>query len=279
VSEPGSAEKLSKRKLKTYLKHTDFRKLNEHGAAIMEALDIPIAPETFSPLLVDFYRSVGYQPEALLNYLLLLGWSFDDRREMFTLNDMIEKFTLKRVNKSAASFDPQKLLVFQERHMQRLAPAAKVTSALPFLQRSGVVSETPSASERDLVASVVTAAGDRLKVAGDIVNYLEFFYPDDVFTYDEKAFNKRVRADGAAERLRRFEIRLKTVDPFDAETLDSAMHQFIEDEEIPIGQIIHAVRVAVTGKAVGFGLFEGLAILGRDACLARIDRALMRLNG
>ena len=111
------------------------------------------------------------------------------------------------------------------------------------------------------------------------MNYLEFFHPDDVFTYDEKAFNKRIRADGAAERLRRFKIRLKTVDPFDAETLDSAMHQFIEDEEIPIGQIIHAVRVAVTGKAVGFGLFEGLVILGRDACLARIDRALMRLNG
>ena len=279
VAEPGSAEKLSKRKLKTYLKHTDFRKLNEHGVAIMEALDIPIVPETFSPLLVDFYRSVGYQPEALLNYLLLLGWSFDDRTEMFTPDEMIEKFTLKRVNKSAASFDPQKLLVFQERYMQRLSPAAQATSALPFLQRSGTVSETPSVSERDLVASVVTAAGDRLKVAGDIVNYLEFFHPDDVFTYDEKAFNKRIRADGAAERLERFKLRLKTVDPFDAETLDSAMHQFVEDEEIPIGQIIHAVRVAVTGKAVGFGLFEGLAILGRDACLARIDRALMRLNG
>ncbi|SVD38068.1 uncharacterized protein METZ01_LOCUS390922, partial [marine metagenome] len=197
VAEPGSAEKLSKRKLKTYLKHTDFRKLNEHGVAIMEALDIPIVPETFSPLLVDFYRSVGYQPEALLNYLLLLGWSFDDRTEMFTPDEMIEKFTLKRVNKSAASFDPQKLLVFQERYMQRLSPAAQATSALPFLQRSGTVSETPSVSERDLVASVVTAAGDRLKVAGDIVNYLEFFHPDDVFTYDEKAFNKRIRPDGA----------------------------------------------------------------------------------
>lgn len=278
VAEPGSAEKLSKRKLKTYLKHADFRKLNEHGAAIMEALDIPIVPETFSPLLVDFYRSVGYQPEALLNYLLLLGWSLDDRTEMFTLDDMIENFTLKRVNKSAASFDPQKLLAFQERYMQRLSPAAKVTSALPFLQRSGVVSKTPSASERDLVTSVVMAAGDRLKVAGDIVNYLEFFYPDDVFTYDEKAFNKRIRADGAADRLKRFKLRLKTVDPFDATTLDSAMHQFVEDEKIPIGQIIHAVRVAVTGKTVGFGLFESLAILGCDACLARIDRALMRLT-
>ena len=245
----------------------------------MEALDIPITPETFSPLLVDFYRSVGYQAEALLNYLLLLGWSFDDRTEMFTPDEMIDKFTLKRVNKSAASFDPQKLLVFQERYMQRLSPAAQATSALPFLQRSGTVSETPSVSERDLVARVVTAAGDRLKVAGDIVNYLEFFHPDDVFTYDEKAFNKRIRADGAAERLERFKLRLKTADPFDAKTLDSVMHQFVEDEKIPIGQIIHAVRVAVTGKAVGFGLFEGLAILGRDACLARIDRALMRLNG
>ena len=98
-----------------------------------------------------------------------------------------------------------------------------------------------------------------------------------MFSYDDKAFDKRIRAAAAAELLGRFRIQLEAVDPFDAATLDGMMHRFIEAEAITVGQIIHAVRVAVTGKAIGFGLFDVLAILGREASLARIDRALARL--
>ena len=276
MAEPGSAEKLSKRKLGTYLRHHDFRKLHEHAAAIMEALGEPVATESFNPLVVAFYRAVGYRPEALLNYLLLLGWSLDDRTEMFTTEEMIEQFTLERVNKSAASFDPPKLLAFEERYMQRLPLAARAEAAAPFLQRNGALPASPSAADLDRVSRVVAAAGERLKVAGDIVGYLEFFRPDDAFPYDEKAFAKRIGAAGAAGRLGRFRAVLETVDPFDAAALHDAMQRFIAAEDIAIGRIIHAVRVAVTGKGVGFGLFEGLEILGREACLARIDRALAR---
>ena len=279
VAELGSAEKLSKRKVGAYLRHPDFRKLHEHGAAIMAALGEPVAPESFNPLVVAFYRAVGYRPEALLNYLLLLGWSLDDRTEMFTVAEMIERFTLERVNRSAASFDPPKLLAFEERYMQRLPLPARAAAVVPFLQRRGALPESPSAAACDRVSRVVAAAGERLKVAGDILGYLEFFRPDDAFPYDEKAFDKRLRADGAAGRLERFRTVLDTVDPFDVATLHEAMQRFIETEAIAIGRIIHAVRVAVTGKAVGFGLFEGLEILGREACVARIDRALARLAG
>ena len=226
-----------------------------------------------------FYRAVGYRPEALLNYLLLLGWSLDDRTEMFTTGEMIEQFTLERVNRSAASFDPPKLLAFEERYMQRLPPAARAAAAAPFLQRNGALPESPAPADLDRVSRVVEAAGERLKVAGDILGYLEFFGPDDAFPYDGKAFAKRIGAAGAAGRLERFRAVLATVDPFDAATLHDAMQRFIAAEDIAIGRIIHAVRVAVTGKGVGFGLFEGLEILGREACLARIDRALGRLAG
>ena len=133
VAEPGSAEKLSKRKVGAYLRHPDFRKLHEHGAAVMEALGEPVATDAFNPLVAAFYRAVGYRPEALLNYLLLLGWSLDDRTEMFTTEEMIARFTLERVNKSAASFDPLKLLAFEERYMQRLPPAARAAAVAPFL--------------------------------------------------------------------------------------------------------------------------------------------------
>jgi len=127
---------------------------------------------------------------------------------------------------------------------------------------------------RATLAAVVAAAGDRIKVAGDILEFTYFFLPDDQLPYDEQAFDKCVRKPGAAELLRKFRERLAAAEPFDAPTLEALMHAFVAAEGIKIGEIIHAVRVAVTGKSVGLGLFDSLAILGRDHCLARIDRAL-----
>ncbi len=84
VAEPGSSNKLSKRKLDKYLKHAEFKKLYDHGLGIAEAIGHEVSPETFNPVVVDFYRTVGYLPHAVLNYLLLLGWSLDDKTEQFT---------------------------------------------------------------------------------------------------------------------------------------------------------------------------------------------------
>ena len=274
VAAPGSGQKLSKRKLDAYVKRHEFRQVYDHGLAVMSRLGKPVSAETFNPVMLDFYRDVGYLPQALISYLLLLGWSLDDRTETFTRDEMIRHFSLGRVNRSAASFDPQKLLAFQERQMRSLSTAEIAAMAVPFLERAGLVSAPPTDAESQRVTEVVAAAGDRLKVAGDILTYPEFFGPDSAVSYDEKAFDKRLRRDGAAERLRAFRAELATVEPFDAETLDGLLHRFIEQQGISIGQIIHAVRVAVTGRAVGFGLFDGLAILGRQACLNRIDRAL-----
>jgi len=113
-----------------------------------------------------------------------------------------------------------------------------------------------------------------LKVAADIVNYLEFFVDDTAFPYDQKAFSKRLRSEGSAERLLAFRNALESLNQFDAETIEAEMHDFVTTNDIKISAIIHAVRIAVTGKAVGFGLFEGMAVLGQSACLVRIDRAL-----
>ena len=274
VAAPGGAEKLSKRKLGRYLAQADFRQMRDHGAGILAALGEEVVPERCNPVLVEFYRDVGYRPEALVNYLLLLGWSLDGRTEDFTRAEMIEHFSLDRVNRAAASFDPRKMMAFEERRMQALPVAEKVAAVVPFLERLGLPGAGPAAAERGRVGAVVAAAGDRIKVAGDVVRYAEFFQDDAAFPYDEKAFRKRLLAPGAADRLRRFRAVLETVEPFDAATLDAALHRFVEAEALKIGQIIHAVRVAVTGKGVGFGLFEALEILGRAACLARIDRAL-----
>jgi glutamyl-tRNA synthetase len=223
---------------------------------------------------VTEFQEQGYLPEAMLNFLALLGWSLDDRTEHFTRDELVKAFSLDRVNKAPAGFDPRKLMAFQARHFQLLPPQEKVEQVLPFLLKAGYLRQPVGPPERARVEQVVAAAGDRIKVAGDVLFFDEFFVADDRLAYDEKAFRKRVRAEGAPELLRKFRGRLAAAEPFEAAVLEQLLNDFVAEEGIKVGQVIHAVRVAVTGKAVGLGLFETLAILGRTACLRRLDRTL-----
>lgn len=277
VAEPGSKNKLSKRKLDKYLKNRDFALVHEHGAAIARALGQRMTAETFNPVIVDFYEQVGYLPDAVVNYLMLLGWSLDDKTEFLTRQQMIDNFSLERVTKAPASFDPKKLWAFQDHYMQALPLEEKIDRMLPFLSQAGLLADVAPAEARELLAKIVPAAGDRLKVAGDILAYADFFFSEN-FAYDEKAFDKQVRAPGAADRLGRLRQRLAEAPAFDVATLERALHDFLAAENIKIGEVIHALRVAATGKAVGPGVYDCLAILGQEKTLARLDRAIARAN-
>jgi glutamyl-tRNA synthetase len=277
VAEPGSKTKLSKRKLDKYLKNRDFAQMMEHGNSIARRMGLAVSAETFNPVIVDFYEQVGYLPDALVNYLLLLGWSLDDKTEDFSREEMLRQFTLERVNKAPASFDCEKLMAFETRVMQRLPMKQRVAKVVPFLQRAGLVSDPPPCDTAPYLTKILEAAGDRLKVAGDVLDFDDFFVADNKLQYDEAALDKRLRKPvGARELLAKYREAIGGVEPFAATELEKATHDFVEANGIKIGDIVHAARVAVTGKAVGFGLFDTLAILGRERCLTRIDRALER---
>src|SRR5262245_24294078 len=159
VAEPGSKNKLSKRKIAQYLKNPDFKKVYEHGQAIATRLGLTTAAETFNPVIVDFYEQVGYLPDAILNYLVLLGWSLDDKTEFFTRQEMIDLFSLERVNKGAASFDAKKMLAFQEHYMQGLAIEDKVRRVIPFLKRAQLVPDPIPEDVQRMVVQIVIDAG------------------------------------------------------------------------------------------------------------------------
>jgi glutamyl-tRNA synthetase len=275
VAEPGSKNKLSKRKLKEYLKNPDFRQAYEHGQAIAAALGLTTTADTFNPVIVDFYREVGYLPDAIVNYLLLLGWSLDDKTEFFTRSEMIGHFSLERVNKAPASFDVKKLRAFQERYMALVSIERKTEMVLPFLQKAKLIPQPAPPDMMARVAELVRAAGERIKVAGDILDYAAFFLPDDQLIYDEKALNQHVRKPEANALLRKMRERLETA-MFEAKALEELVQSFAASEGIKLGAINQPLRVAVTGKAIGFGTYETLALLGRERCLARIDRVLAR---
>lgn len=280
VAEPGSKNKLSKRKLDQYLKNRDFAQTHEHGRAIAQAMGIEVAAETFNPVIVDFYERVGYLPDAIINYLLLLGWSLDDKTEFLTRAEMIENFSLERVTKAPASLDCKKLWAFQDHYMRQASLDDKIEWTLPFLIRAGLVPEARSAEIREKLARIINATGDRLKVAGDVLTYADFFFRGDQdFVYDEKAFDKHLRAPGAAARLARLRERLAETEPFEPHRLEEVTKEFLATEGIKIGEIIHVLRVATTGASVGPGVYDCLAILGQASCLARIDRSLARVSG
>jgi glutamyl-tRNA synthetase len=279
VAEPGSKNKLSKRKIAQYLKNPDFKKVFEHGQTIANHLGLTISAETFNPVLVEFYEQVGYLPDAIVNYLLLLGWAHPDgKSEFFSRKEMLEVFDLARVNKGSASFDPKKLFAFQDRYMQQLSVPEKVERTLPYLERTGLVTTPPSAEARELVTKIVSEAGPRLTVSGDILSYDDFFRADDKLAYDEKAVEKHIRKPPGSEMLTKLREVVASSEPFDSATLRKQVEEFATAASVKPGGLSQILRVAVTGKEVGFDAYGTLAILGKQKCLARIDRTLSKIK-
>jgi glutamyl-tRNA synthetase len=278
VAEPGSKNKLSKRKLDKYLKNRDFALVNEHGLAIARAMGFATSADTFNPVIVDFYEQVGYLSDAIINYLMLLGWSLDDKTEFLSRQQMIDNFSLERVTKAPASFDPKKLWAFQDHYMQQLPIKQRVARMLPYLQQAGLISTPAPCEVGPKLTRIIEAAGDRIKVFGDIIAYADFFFRPQVI-FDSAAFDKNIRPRDSAELLAKFRAALAEVEPFDVPHLEAALQEFVVRHGIKTGDIIHAIRVATTGKPVGAGLYDCLEILGKQTCLERIDRALAEAAG
>jgi glutamyl-tRNA synthetase len=276
VAAPGGKEKLSKRKLPEYLKNSDFRSVYDRAVAMVRAIGCEPTADTFNPVIVDFYEQLGYLPHAILNYIVRLGWSKDDTGEIFTLDEMIRDFSLEGVGKGAAAFDIKKLNATQEHYMQQVPLDRKVEMCLPFLVKAELIDPADEAVPQR-VLQVIQAAAHRIVIAGDILDYAYFFVADDSLSYDEKAFEKHLRKPaGAKDLLGDLGQLLAGLQVFDAAALEGAVKTFAEARAVKLGQANQALRVAITGKDTGFGTYETLTLLGKQRCLARIERALAR---
>tara|TARA_R110002049_G_scaffold2750_3_gene21859 strand:+ start:57502 stop:59073 length:1572 start_codon:yes stop_codon:yes gene_type:complete len=270
VAEPGGTAKLSKRKLAKYEKNKDFASLLSHGRAIADRCGLETEADTFNPVIIDFYREIGFVPEAILNYLLLLGWSLDGETEKFTVEEMTKLFTLDRVNKAPASFDPKKMQAFQADAFAAIPLADRIDRCRPFAEKAGLLTD---ANAEATLAAVVEAAADRLRIAGDILDF-DYCFTDKV-EYDAKGFQKRIcKPADAQSLLQKLRDALSDQSDFGVDDAQAAVNDFCEKQGIELGQIIHALRIAATGKPAGFGMFETLAVLGKETVVKRIDAAL-----
>tara|TARA_R110002095_G_scaffold94422_3_gene82391 strand:- start:233362 stop:234888 length:1527 start_codon:yes stop_codon:yes gene_type:complete len=274
VAAPGGKKKLSKRNLEQYRKSPQFKKMFDKAEAVFPRIGLENAGG-LDPVMVEYYEKVGYLPEAILNSLARLGWSLDDKTENMSLDTIVENFTLDRIVKAAAALDPEKLLSFQSHWMNQLSLDEKVERCSPYLEKAGLVKDAGDPETSQRISQVIIGMEDRLKVASDILDFDEFFVADDQLEYDPKAFKKRIRKSAeAVPLLEKVKNELAQASDFSAEALDKLLHDFVEAESIGMGQIIHALRVAVSGKGTGIGMFDCLSILGKESCVRRIDRAI-----
>lgn len=265
-----NGEKMSKRKTPA-LSAEEIHKLQACGwteAEIQGRDDLNI-------IAVAYYQEIGYLPEALINYLCRLGWSMDGESEFIPLETLIANFSLERVTDAPGNYDAKKLFWLQGEYMKRVPTAEKVERCVPFLRKAKLIGATLDDKTREKLSKIIDASGDRIKLFSDVLAFAAPILKSDI-EYDAKALEKAFKKPGAKELLAEFADVLKGLDPFDVTTTDKALHDFATAKGVKAGDVVQPVRVAVTGTLVGFGLFDTLAILGKDVSMNRIADTLRK---
>ena len=221
----------------------------------------------------DFIRA-GYLPEALFNFLALLGWSpGEENREIFSVQEIVERFTLEGITKHPAVFDFEKLKWMNGEYIRSSSVARLSELCIPHLQEAGLVGAEVSDDERGYISKIIPLVQERMKLLSDVAPSTDFFFVDPSEP-EEKGRRKWLTGDRAADVLnqsaRWFGL---AADPLTEESAELAADNIANAIGIERAVVIHTLRIAVTGRTVGPGLFETLAVLGKQKVLARLERA------
>ncbi|GII87332.1 glutamate--tRNA ligase [Sphaerisporangium siamense] len=215
---------------------------------------------------LESYRDEGYLAEAMVNYLMLLGWGPGDDREIMPWSEMVPLFKLSDVNPSPAFFDEKKLRAFNGEYIRALPTEVFIRRCEPFLDPSW---------GRETFAKVAALAQTRISVLSEITANVDFLFLDEP-VFDAASWAKAMKA-GAREIISGYLARLETVS-FDPESLKTALEEVGLEQGLKLGKAQAPVRVAVTGRTVGLPLFESIEVLGRERTLDRLRAALARLD-
>jgi glutamyl-tRNA synthetase len=219
---------------------------------------------------VTAYRDMGILPDAFINYLARLGWSYGDQ-EFFTRQELIRKFSLENIGRSAGIFDPEKLLALNAEHIRAAAPRELAHSLAPFLKTHGYHFEPGPFIEK-----VVRTLQPRSETLQDMAQQALFYFQDDV-VYDQKAAAKFLKPQ-AREAIRLLITEFEKMETFTESELEKAFQAVMAQTGLKLGKIAQPVRVALTGRTASPGIFEITEIIGRDKVLARLQAALAYID-
>lgn len=223
---------------------------------------------------VEAYRDLGYLPEAVLNYLALLGWSLDGETTIISKETLCEGFSLDRVSSNPAIFDEAKLEWMNGTYIRELDARAFADRMVPWLVEAGLATGESLAARHDWLLTLSPLVSERIKRMDEIVPLVRFLFVDRL-EIDPAAWAKAMKTPGTVAALRAAIGALAELDSFDTETLEGALRALPEKLEMKPRVFFQAIRVAVTGSTVSPPLFESLDLLGRDRTMSRLEEALV----
>ncbi|RMF86958.1 MAG: glutamate--tRNA ligase [Nitrospinota bacterium] len=216
------------------------------------------------------YRDMGYLPEAMINYLVRLGWSHGDQ-EIFSREELIKYFSLEQIHKSAAIFNPEKLLWLNSHYIKTIDESRLIALVRPFLEREGIVSPGQEIEETFL-RRVVASLRERAKTLVELAQFSRFYFGQEV-SYEEKAARKFLRPE-VKPLLQRLITALKAAPDFSEASIEQAFQQVITAEGVKLGKVAQPARVALTGGTVSPSIYEIISIIGRERVLHRLQKAI-----
>ncbi len=216
------------------------------------------------------YREMGYLPDALVNYLVRLGWSYGDQ-EVFSREELIEKFSLDNAGRSAAVFNPEKLLWLNSQYINKGTSEELAGYVMPFLLKGGIIQEGQSI-DMGWLSKAIDTLKERSRSLLELAHSLRYYIAEDI-EFDPKAKEKFLN-EKSLPYFRTILDRLRALDRFEAAEIEKVFMGIIEKQGIKLGQIAQPVRVAVTGNSVSPGIFEVIEIVGKDKTLRRLERAI-----
>ena len=234
-----------------------------------------------APSWRDFYRE-GYLPEAVFNFLALLGWSYDDKTEIFTREELIEAFSLERVGVSSGIYDPDKLLWMNGYYIRQLSLEELVRRTLPYMERPEAEGGLPDSVARPIdvayTSRVLKLEHERLKTLGEAAHVVSFFY-EDTLTYEKAMLiQKGMDAERTHVALVRARDLLHGMEQWEHMAIEPPMRELATEIGLKPGQLFGSIRVAISGRAATPPLFETMEALGREKSMERIEEAIARLG-
>jgi len=224
------------------------------------------------------YKEIGYIPEAVVNYIAHLGWSSGDEREIFSLEELVKEFSLDKISKHAAVFSIDKLNWFNSEYLKKRSVDSLVKMVIPFLKEANYIKEENlSPIKVEWLREVIKVMQGRFKNFSQFIDYADYFFVDKI-DIEPQAFQSVLNKEGISDILKALKEKLSALKCWDEKSIEDIVREIASSLEIKGGKIIHPIRVALTGKKIGPGLFELMVILGQGKTIQRLEEAIEKLK-
>ncbi len=226
---------------------------------------------------VTEFQDEGYLPEAMMNFMALLGWSLDDKTEIFSKEELIKLFSIERISKTAAVFNHEKLHWMNGAYLREMNSNDLAQKIMPVLENN-LPADAKRPISKEYVKRVIPLIQERINTLGEAATYADFFFAGDELEYDSALLiGKKMDTESTLRALNAGLEKLPSLDTWDHDSLEGLLRPLAEEIGFKAGQLFSPLRAACTGRTSSPGIFETMAVLGREKCLKRIEMAINKL--